>query len=764
MSTINKTAAGFDELKARIGKQLEDGKMYLEQRPYISTGLRGAALGAGTFATIAAVKEVLDLIEDRKKKKKARNPTLSSDTIVISLPGRNKEKLASARDFALEEAKKHDKKPTDGSWRQARHEDGTFASGWELDLTQPEEKNAQEKVPYEPGWAEEGFNMGLSGATGVIGAGLGWVLAQKTYDYLKKKRLKREIAAAQKEYIDFLTNEKDAQLATGGRPGVFNNLLHGEVTMPDGATEAIHGLGKYSIGTVTSTAVLLALASTYLTKKFLDQKFNDLDTKTTINDKPNVNNIVFKTAEAEEISITPLDAVAAVKFAELMLEADSVLVEKKAQLEKLGQIDPVQLMDAVSKFYKHKNEPLEGIKDVLGMTDDELFDAYVNDRDGLIKQVQNRLGAGAVPQIEETLRSNFDRVDPSVREAAMDQLMEAIEANGYQGGASSMTPEQLYKLENVHRYFNRDDASRDATMKMFLSDRYKKYREAMATNYLNNWYNDSWFGKAFGADSGFGNLMKKIMGWFGRYYANTETGGKNMYNRMMQGIGGALQNPPAPVDAAPGLQPPNPGDGASPEAAALLAPPKKETPAGLPLPNPSAATTPAVAGSGLTPPEPTWGPAAPASRAVGQVEQATPAVQAEPAAAPSTPVAPAQPAAQAEQPAPAVANNGVGTPDFGDMPDKYRPNGLRKGAGLLDSKLLAAASRLAVTTDTRNDELNGKLDKIIEAQAKANAGKNNKQEATIKIIAADPGAKEMLKKRRQVVEQVLRELKAQGKI
>ena len=780
MGTVNKKFAGVNA--------------FVERNPYISTGARGAAIGAGTFATIAAVKEVLDMIEDRKKKKKAKKPTLSSDTIVITLPDKGDEKLASARDLALEEAKKHTTKPTDGAWRQARNSDGTFASGWELDLydAAPEEKTAQEKEKYNPGVLQEGLDMGLGGASAVVGAGLGWYLAQQTYDYLKKKRLKREIAAAQKEYIDFLTSEKTASIAGSYDRSIFHRIGDGAIEHGPFDKEGLQNFGKYSTGTVTATAILLALASTYLTKKFLDQKFNDLDTKTTINDVPKVNNIVFKTASAEEIPLTPADALAMVKFAEIMLEADSILMEKEAGLkgwmldQMMGQPDWIRK----SMSGPMREKAMAGLFAGMGMEGDD--------------------------PSTWTYNGNVDK--------------------------NNLSAEQLRDLRNVHTLFSEDN---DAAMKLFMSDKYKAQRENMARQYLNNWYGNSWLGKTFGTDTGFGQLMQKLLGWFGNYYANSSWGGKNMYNRMMSGINNAASganeiNPYAqytPEQLAE-LQRQEFGDvepGGGDEPAIGF-----EEPGDTPVQSGDVAAAPAQSSvgdqvaqlvqenggyqpgdqtqyqrmSGLNPPaaSPTpseyditdttntpeqamdeyasnpmnydsrgfmyeeWSPDPEAARrnneqfaanqpGGSQNNKYSPNGGLAPAAS-SFPPPPAPPSQGSEPPAPVAANNGVGTPNFGDQPDKYRPNGFRKGAGLLDSKLLAAASRLAVTTDTRNDALDEKLDRILATQQKnVNSSKKKKNnDGDIKIIAADKNAKEVIGDKRKVIEQVLKDLKAQGTI
>ena len=197
---------------------------FLQKNPGIAAGARGTALGFGAYSVSALVNDVLEMLEDRKKDKKRRNPGVSSDTIVINIP-RSKElsgvdKLGSARDSFVDVDGSEDEKSDDGTkkytWKQSRNSDGTFASGWEFSVSnhvKDNEKCAQSADPpkeqYNPQYFEGGFDKALGLSLGVTGGGLGWILADKVHDFIKKKRLKREIAAAQKEYIDFMLGNND---------------------------------------------------------------------------------------------------------------------------------------------------------------------------------------------------------------------------------------------------------------------------------------------------------------------------------------------------------------------------------------------------------------------------------------------------------------------------------------------------------------------------------------------------------------------------
>ena len=455
---------------------LENTNAWLERNPAVSAGLGGLALGAGSYATVALIKEVLDLIEDRKKKHKLQHPGISSDTIVITTP-KAPEKLASARDsFTVDTNKGRGH----GGFKQARNEDGTFASGWELDFNacdSEEEKSASgENNSYNPTMLQDMGDIALGGALGIGGAGLGWYLMQKTYDYLKQKRLKREIAAAQQEYIDFLTygNEKPAEVKEA------QELNLKPVVQPSLAERATNAVGNFvtdkgnwsAMGGYAGTlAILLAAASTYLTKKFLDKKFEDTYDASSIPDDTKVKNIVFKTASAEKIAMTPVDAVAAIEFTSLLIgvpggaektaawSMPNLIPEDKRELAKEYQADPY---DTTTRMM------FEG----LGMKGDNWT---YNDASGGDLDAARRAALGIYEQ------------DP------------------------------------------------DRMMKAFMDPKYQKQREFMARNALQRWYNGTGFGNTF-VGKLLGAPINWLMGVVGNALANTGWGQRLMFNRIRNGV------------------------------------------------------------------------------------------------------------------------------------------------------------------------------------------------------------------------------------
>ena len=80
--------------------------------------------------------------------------------------------------------------------------------------------------------------------------------------------------------------------------------------------------------------------------------------------------------------------------------------------------------------------------------------------------------------------------------------------------------------------------------------------------------------------------------------------------------------------------------------------------------------------------------------------------------------------------------------------------GLLQGVGEM-------AANMNINSDKRNEELDKKLDQIIAATAAA-GGSLDKDK--IKVVGADEDAKKAISKKKQIIEQILKELRAQGVI
>lgn len=475
--TMNRVSERYDNFK-------DDTAAFMERNPAVQSTLRGTAFGAGAYATVALVKEVLDAIEDKKKQKKRRKPKISDDTLVITTP-----KLASARDFIKEFDNQNCGK---ASLRQSRNSDGTFASGFDVVCEDDEEdamskldkeaqaSNKEYREQYDPTFLENAGDTALGMFGGIAGVGLGWFLTQKTYDYLKRKRLEREIAAAQKEYIDFLQKKssvKEAATEYVGsysnvrpvvNPSAFESMLLNQEPQEETKDNA-GGLGSNMLGIAGGTALLLAAASSYLTKKFLDKKFEEGEDDSNIVDRARVKNIVFKTASAE-IPVDAVDIVGGMELMAMIMQAKPNTNEKTASW----------------------------IDDIPG-------DAKPAAADQILSMVLN--GGGI----------NVD--DPT--------------QSTYGQPGHSETPLNDMSAQVLSLFTDKDKGWQEPLFNAFMTEKYRPVREYLARNRVTNWYNGTGFG-----DTWLGRFIQPAVDWiFGglsNVMANTEWGKRIMADKMRQ--------------------------------------------------------------------------------------------------------------------------------------------------------------------------------------------------------------------------------------
>lgn len=481
----------MNSLSERYADFKDDTAAFMERNPALQATLRGTAFGAGAYATVALVKEVLDAIEDKKKQKKRKKPKISDDTLVITTP-----KLASARDFIKEFDNQNCGK---ASLRQARNSDGTFASGFDVvceddkeDVMSKLDKEAQAsekeyRDQYDPTFLENAGDTALGMFGGIAGVGLGWFLTQKTYDYLKRKRLEREIAAAQKEYIDFLQKQSSVKEAATEYVGSYDNIrpvvhpsaFESMVLSSDTTEEPednVGGFGSNMLGIAGGTALLLAAASSYLTKKFLDKKFEEGEDDSNIVDRARVKNIVFKTASAE-IPVDAVDIVGGMEFMAMIMQAKPNMNEKTA-----------------AGF------------DINAFLDDNAGpDAKPAAADFILSQVLNRGGINT----DDPTQSTYGQ--PGYTENPLDDTSASV----------------------LSLFTDKDKGWQEPLFNAFMSEKYRPVREYLARNRVTNWYKGTGFG-----DTWLGQFIQPAVDWiFGglsNVMANTEWGKRIMADKMRQ--------------------------------------------------------------------------------------------------------------------------------------------------------------------------------------------------------------------------------------
>lgn len=343
---------------------------------------KGLLAGAGASAALVMARDFIQALEDAKAEKRRRNPHTGPNTIVINIPKQDAtEKLSSARDAFSDVSPKDSKTvPLDRPQRDGK---GRFTPNWVAKTSLG--KQAYSNARFWLGAADRAAKGG-AGAAGLgliyhndklrdalaqapqqvvehaaditgasLGAVGGYILVKKLHDMLEKKRLEREIAEAQEEYVDLLHKKSEYDILSGidgddgivkaSQDGGFNpserpsDLARGisdvfrAFTTPGQKVQAKSQLGKalaaganviadplaklteestWLGGGVIASGALLALTSAYVTKKILEKKFKDQQQQAKFT--PPQTKIMFKTSADHSVEIEPETAIAAMSF------------------------------------------------------------------------------------------------------------------------------------------------------------------------------------------------------------------------------------------------------------------------------------------------------------------------------------------------------------------------------------------------------------------------------------------------------------------
>ena len=280
----------------------------IERNPALGAVGRGFGAGAGVASIVALVREFLDTFDERKRLAKLKNPGVASDTVVLTVPkaeerDRDLYKLSSAYDSMIDAFLEDGSKTKELRTTQARNEDGTFASG--TTVCDSGEKDAESGSGYNPTYLEGVGDTALGFAGGAVAAGTGYYLVSRVYDYIRKKRLQREVAAAQHEYIDSLS-----KAGSYTHPTLAGRLVSG-VGDAMSSGEKIEEGSKQALGVAGGLALLVWAASSALTKKYMDKQFRE---STGLNDpQPEVKKVIVKGA-SQTFEMSPIDALACTVF------------------------------------------------------------------------------------------------------------------------------------------------------------------------------------------------------------------------------------------------------------------------------------------------------------------------------------------------------------------------------------------------------------------------------------------------------------------
>lgn len=274
---------------------------FSKAHPVLHTALQFGGIGAGAAAAVALVRELKDAMDEREKEKKRRKVSISPGTIVLRVP---KSKLRSkyaeelrmvsgghesvSRSECSSDTAVNVTKLQSGKGGVQRDVAGRFVSSSDVRVNPPEKKAQDTGVGTR---AAE-----ILAALGALGGG--YYLVDALRQKLQQRRLKKQIAAAQNEYIGMMdgSSVKGAELVNG-----MFSPSNGQEEKEAGIRDTWRSMtdrGKNVSAAGLALMLATALGSGYITKRVIENKFDEPEEEEP--ELPKVNRILFKAYDDEK--------------------------------------------------------------------------------------------------------------------------------------------------------------------------------------------------------------------------------------------------------------------------------------------------------------------------------------------------------------------------------------------------------------------------------------------------------------------------------
>ena len=301
----------------------------------LRVGGKGLAIGAGAAATVALIRQVIEANRQKKAKEKRYAGNIDPNTVVLRV-----RKQAEDKCLKIEGPESRELHPV--STVGPRELDGRFASAF------GKRENTSEK--------SAGFlSDSMAGAGGILAAGggavLGYTLVSKLAQKLEQQRLKKQIEAAQTEYINLLdgktkTAEAFSKIFLFDDPTIdeIDGELRKEAGVPTDIYDIISNAPRTAKGVsagMMAAWILGAGASAYVAKRLLENKFDQQEEE----EPEKQTRILFK-ASSSEFEIPPEHMLATIGVLRDCI-ADSIPegVKTAASAPDYSVLDDIEKMD-----------------------------------------------------------------------------------------------------------------------------------------------------------------------------------------------------------------------------------------------------------------------------------------------------------------------------------------------------------------------------------------------------------------------------------
>lgn len=331
----------------------------------LSVGVDALAVGGGVAAIVAMIRQAAEANRQKKLKEKLTSGDVSPDTIVLRIPKKGLDKLSESlptdKPGVSVKPGVETKEVKPLSTVGLRDLKGRFSTLKDSE-TPPPEKAA-------------GFVDGVTSDTASILAGIGGVaggyyVVSKLAQKLEQNRLRKQIEAAQTEYIDLLDGRKEKMAEARSFSTLFqfddgmvesvSSDMEKSAGIPTDIVNVINGgmdTARKGSAVALASYILTAGGTAYVVKKYLESKYGKRDEE----EKPTPQTrILIKPGSAEEpFEIDPGRMMATVRILRDCIE-DSVDPATK-QAADYSFLDKIEKMDGGPQFLLDSYARMNGL-------------------------------------------------------------------------------------------------------------------------------------------------------------------------------------------------------------------------------------------------------------------------------------------------------------------------------------------------------------------------------------------------------------------
>lgn len=292
---------------------------FSDRNPILSSFLGATAVGGGAAAISALLSDILETKRQRDKKRRRLSKNLDSNTVVLHVRGGDGELDKQGSDSACSDntCTPYDCDETCSQERKAPAVEPTISSAevkynpeWSQPRTSTGQYSSFNKIA---GLGRIGTNTGRITSV-VVGLPLGYFAVDALHRKLEENRLKKQIAAAQQEYIDLFDGKQVKGAEAFLDTFLFDTSSNGNEKSAQARTRVGRGIdavsnafnkatdaGGDALSWVLASMLLTGGASAWLTHKILKRKFDRGDGE---EDPTPVTRVVVKQGSSE-IPISP---------------------------------------------------------------------------------------------------------------------------------------------------------------------------------------------------------------------------------------------------------------------------------------------------------------------------------------------------------------------------------------------------------------------------------------------------------------------------